>query len=274
MSIVSRIAMAGAALTLAGCSYLPGANLGGTFTAENYLGQSIAGDDFNSALAREYQALAVRSARTDVNWMDSTAYVAKSQAAASGGVAPWSPGDLGVEADGYQSAVDVITANAAARPAACAKAQAMWDQYLESLAEGAFACISAADAKAMLDEAVAACIGAQGDMTVFFGFDQATITSAAMDVINGVVDMLANYTDPLVSIVGHTDTVGSVAYNQRLSERRATAVERAILARAAEQGIEIGGITKAGRSELELAVETADGVREPRNRRATIAISQ
>jgi outer membrane protein OmpA-like peptidoglycan-associated protein len=274
MSIVSRIVMAGAALAVAGCSYLPGANLGGTFTAESYLGQSIAGDDFNSALAREYQALAVRSARTDVNWMDSTAYVAKSQAAASGGVAPWSPADLGVEADGFQSTVDVITANAAARPAACAKAQAMWDQYLESLAEGAFACISAADAKAMLDEAVAACIGAQGDMTVFFGFDQSNITAAAMEVINGVVDMLANYANPLVSIVGHTDTVGSFEYNQRLSERRATAVERAILARAAEQGVEIGNITTAGRSFTELAVETGPNVREPRNRRATIAISQ
>ena len=84
MSIVSRIVMAGAALAVAGCSQLPGANLGGTFTAENYLGASLSGDDFNSALAREYQALAVRSARTDVNWMDSTAYIGKSQAAAAG----------------------------------------------------------------------------------------------------------------------------------------------------------------------------------------------
>lgn len=274
MSMISRIAMAGAALAVAGCSQLPGANLGGTFTAERYLSASIDGSDFNSALAREYQALAVRSARTDVNWMDATAYVAKSQAAAAGGVAPWSPAELGVTAEGYDDAVRIITANANSNPAACAKAQAMWDQYLESLAEGAFACISAADARAMLDEALQACAGVAADNTVFFGFDRADITTAAQDVINSVVDQLANIASPLVSIVGHTDTVGSRAYNQRLSERRATAVERAILARAASTGVNPGTITKAGRSFDEPAVDTGPNVREPRNRRATIAISQ
>ncbi|MEM1313906.1 MAG: OmpA family protein [Pseudomonadota bacterium] len=274
MSIISRMVMAGAALAVAGCSQLPGANLGGTFSAENYLNASIDGSDFNSALAREYQALAVRSARTDVNWMDSTAYIAKSQAAAGGGVAPWAPSELGVSAEGYDATVAAVTANAAARPAACAKAQAMWDQYLESLAEGAFACISAEDAKAMLDEAVLACIGTTGDTTVFFGFGQSSITTAAMEVINNVVDSLQGMTNPLISIVGHTDTVGGANFNQRLSERRATAVERAILARAAEMGVSVGGITKAGRGFTELAVETGPNVREPRNRRATIAISQ
>ncbi|MGM0585175.1 MAG: OmpA family protein [Pseudomonadota bacterium] len=276
MNVISRIVTAGAALALAGCSYLPGANLGDTFTAEPYLGQSISGESFNASLAREYQALAVRSARTDVNWMDSTAYIAKSKAAASGGVAPWTPGDLGVTVNDYNAdeVVQTIEANKAQRPAACAKAQAYWDQYLESLAEGAYACISAEDAKAMLDEALAACRGATGDLVVYFGFDRTDITAAAQDVINNVVDMLASYSDPLVSIVGHTDTVGSVAYNQRLSERRATAVERAIRSRASTEGVGIGNITKAGRSENELAVETGDNVREPRNRRATIAISE
>ncbi|MEO1686712.1 MAG: OmpA family protein [Pseudomonadota bacterium] len=273
MSIISRIAMAGAALAVAGCSSLPGANLGGTFSAERYLGASLDGGDFNSALAREYQALAVRSARTDVNWMDSTAYIAKSQAAAAGGVGPWSPSDLGVSADGMDEAVSIITANASARPAACAKAQAMWDQYLESLAEGAFACISAEDAKSMLDEALAACRGASGDLAVFFGFNQSQLSSAAMSVIDNVVESLKGVANPLISIVGHTDTVGSVAYNQRLSERRANSVEAAILARAAEMGVAIAGDDKSGRSENDLAVETGNNVREPRNRRATIAIS-
>ena len=274
MSIVSRIVMAGAALAVTGCSYLPGANLGGTFTAENYLGASIEGNDFNSALSREYQALAVRSARTDVNWMDSTAYVAKSRAAATGGAGPWSPGDLGVDAAGFDEAVSVITENASARPAACAKAQAMWDQYLESLAEGAFARATAEDARAILDEALLACRGTMADPTIFFGFDSTELTASAMEVINGVVDMLAGFSDPLVSIVGHTDTVGSVAYNQGLSERRAAAVEAALLARAADAGVNIAGVQTAGRSERELAVETGDGVREPRNRRATIAVSE
>jgi outer membrane protein OmpA-like peptidoglycan-associated protein len=276
MNALSRIVMAGAALALAGCSQLPGANLGQTFTAEGYLDNQIEGQSFNAALAREYQALAVRSARTDVNWMDATAYIQKSRAAASGGVAPWSPSDVGVTVNdySYDEVVQTVQANAQQRPAACAKAQAYWDQYLESLAEGAYACISVEDAKAMLDEALSACRGAAGDLVVYFGFDRADITTAAQQVIDQVVDMLAGYADPLVSIVGHTDTVGSVEYNQQLSERRATAVENAIRSRASAEGVGIGNITKAGRSELDLAVPTADGVREPRNRRATIAISE
>ena len=53
-----------------------------------------------------------------------------------------------------------------------------------------------------------------------------SVTTIGDLVINEVVALLSGYGSPLVSIVGHTDTVGSVAYNQRLSERRATAAPR------------------------------------------------
>ncbi|MFT6773784.1 MAG: OOP family OmpA-OmpF porin [Paracoccaceae bacterium] len=274
MKTISRMFMAASALAVAGCTALPGANLGGTFSAEDYLGSSISGGDFNSSLAREYQALATRSATKDVNWLDATAYIAKSEAAAAGGVAPWSPADLGVEAAGLTELQNALAANSAARPAACAKAQAYWDQYLESLSEGALACISAADAKAMYDDALKACIGVEGDYVVYFGFDKSNMTTAAMAVVDDVVTALKSFAQPLVSIVGHTDTSGSVAYNQSLSERRANSVESAILSRASNMGVTVGSVTKAGRSESELAVQTGDGVREPRNRRATIAISE
>ena len=134
------------------------------------------------------------------------------------------PAELGVSPEiAYDDVVSLVNANMNVRPEACAKAQAYWDQYLESLAEGAFACVSAADAKAMLEEALVACRGIASDMTVYFGFDKADITAAAQAVIDEVVTMLASYSAPLVSIVGHTDTVGSFAYNQQLSERRAAA---------------------------------------------------
>lgn len=275
MKMISRMCMAASAVALAGCTALPGANLGGTFSAEPYLGTSIEGSDFNSSLAREYQALAARSATKDVNWLDATAYIAKSKAAASGGVAPWSPADLGVSADGYEDMVATVEANKSVRPAECAKAQAYWDQYLESLFEGANACISAEDAKAMFDEALAACRGAtMGDYIVYFGFDRSNIDNAAHEVIHDVIGALQTYSSPLVSLVGHTDTVGSVEYNQRLSEKRANAVEGSIVAHGRARSVNVGNISKSGRSELEPAVDTGDNVREPRNRRVTIAISE
>ena len=276
MKAISRMMIAGAALALAGCSVLPGANLGGTFTAESYLGTSIEGGDFNSALAREYQALAVRSATKEVHWMDATAYVSKSQQAAAGGADPWTDSELGVSAEPglYDEAVATITDNADVRPAECAKAQAMWDQYLESLTVNSGTCIDSDDALAMLQEALAACRGVSGDFVVYFGFGRSDLTNAGRAVIDEVVGALESYSDPLVSVVGHTDTVDTVEFNQRLSERRANTVANAILARTQAEGMTPPTITTAGRSELDLAVPTADGVREARNRRATIAISQ
>jgi outer membrane protein OmpA-like peptidoglycan-associated protein len=268
--------MAGAALALAGCSSLPGANLGGTFTAEDYLGATIDGSSFDAALAREYQALAAKAATKDVNWMDATAYVAKSQAAAAGNAPAWTPAELGVAADEalYNDVVASVAAFKGVRPAECAKAQAMWDQYLESWTEYSGKCLNPDDAKAMLDEALAACKGVSGDFIVYFNFGRSDLTAAGKEVVNQVVEALKGYTAPVVSVVGHTDTVASVQFNQRLSERRATTVAKAILARAKADGLNPPQITTAGRSELELAVDTPDNVREARNRRATIAISQ
>lgn len=276
MKAISRIMIAGAALALAGCSVLPGANFAGTFTAESYLGNSIEGGDFNSALAREYQALAVRSATKEVHWYDATAYVEKSKLAAAGGADPWTDSQLGVVAQAglYDEVVSTVSANRGTRPAECAKAQAMWDQYLESLTVNSGSCIDSDDALAMLQEALAACRGVSGDFVVYFGFGRSDLTAAGRAVVDEVVEALRGYSAPLVSVVGHTDTVDTVAFNQRLSEARANTVANAILARTSSEGITPPTITTAGRSELDLAVPTADNVREARNRRATIAISQ
>lgn len=276
MKAISRMMMAGAALALAGCSALPGANLGGTFTAEEYLGTSIDGGDFNSALSREYQALAVRSATKEVNWMDATAYVEKSKLAATGAASPWTDAELGVVAEPglMDEVLSTVAANQDVRPAECAKAVAMWDQYLESLTLTSGACIDSDDALAMLQDALAACRGTIGDFVVFFGFGRSDLTAAGSAVIDEVIEALKGYSAPLVSVVGHTDTVDTVAFNQRLSERRATTVANAILARSSAEGMTPPTVTTAGRSELDLAVPTADNVREARNRRATIAISE
>ena len=72
-----------------------------------------------------------------------------------------------------------------------------------------------------------------------------------------------------LSLVGHADTVASVAYNQGLSEARARRVSKALIAR----GVPAGAMTLAGRSENELAVQTGDNVREPLNRRVEITLS-
>ena len=108
---------------------------------------------------------------------------------------------------------------------------------------------------------------APANYTVYFGFDRADLSAEGAATVadaSGVAVASASS----VSVVGHTDTVGSVAYNQALSEARAATVVGAMVG----NGVNPAVITAAGRSELDLAVATGDGVREPLNRRVEIGL--
>jgi outer membrane protein OmpA-like peptidoglycan-associated protein len=72
-----------------------------------------------------------------------------------------------------------------------------------------------------------------------------------------------------VLVVGHTDTSGSTEYNQGLSERRSSVVRDALVAR----GVPASIISTDARGESDLARPTADGVREPLNRRTAVTIT-
>ena len=69
-------------------------------------------------------------------------------------------------------------------------------------------------------------------------------------------------------MIGHTDTVGELVYNDHLSLQRADMVRARL--------IQLGGvatrISTAGRGERELAVETPAEIHEPRNRRAELNV--
>ena len=278
MKTVTRLLLGTAAIALAGCTQLPGSSLGATFGAERYLKADHGGDGtFTGSLAKEYTELGRRAAFRDVRWRNSTAYIAKAQQAESGiEPAPWAPEQLGVNGDAsalYQQVVAAINENKAARPEACARAQAMWDQYLEALrgdAAGAI-CLLPADAKALLDEALAACGGAApGAFIVYFGFDRTNLTDRARQTLDEVVAAVSSMGATALSVVGHADRSGSVAYNQGLSERRARRVAQYL----ADKEVPADSMTLAGRSENDPAVPTADGVREPLNRRVEITLSK
>ena len=73
-----------------------------------------------------------------------------------------------------------------------------------------------------------------------------------------------------IVVTGHTDTVGSMAYNQGLSERRADSVKTEMV----REGMNAGDITTAGRNFSDPLVPTGPGVREPQNRRAVIDLGR
>ena len=72
-----------------------------------------------------------------------------------------------------------------------------------------------------------------------------------------------------IVVVGHTDTSGGVAYNMRLSERRAKATADALVS----LGVPQTTLSVDWKGKTDLAVPTADGVKEPLNRRSSISIN-
>ena len=101
---------------------------------------------------------------------------------------------------------------------------------------------------------------------VFFGFNKCNITSEADSVLSQAASTAKSSGAASISIVGHTDTSGSSKYNQNLSLCRANAAKTNL----AGKGVPVGSITATGKGETELMVQTADGVKEPQNRRATV----
>lgn len=103
---------------------------------------------------------------------------------------------------------------------------------------------------------------------VFFDFNKSSLTAEAQAVVTEAASAAKKGAVTHVTIVGHTDTVGSHSYNQALSERRADSVKNALVA----QGIAGGDIMTSGRSFDDPLVPTGPGVREPQNRRAVITL--
>ena len=105
---------------------------------------------------------------------------------------------------------------------------------------------------------------------VTFARGSADINPGFYESLNSVASSLINYPNSLIDVYGFTDTTGSDALNQRLSEQRAQAVADYLAARGvARSRLETRGY---GESYDYLRVKTADGVDEPMNRRVEIKI--
>jgi OOP family OmpA-OmpF porin len=103
---------------------------------------------------------------------------------------------------------------------------------------------------------------------VYFPFDQYVLTPEAQSIVQDASHYAMDGHSTKEVVVGHTDTSGSVAYNMRLSERRAKATADAMVA----LGVPAASLDVSWKGKSEPAVQTGDGVKEPLNRRATITV--
>ncbi len=105
-----------------------------------------------------------------------------------------------------------------------------------------------------------------GPYIVFFDWDKADIRPDAASVLDNAAAQYANCGNAKVMLAGHADKSGSNSYNVGLSQRRNANV-RGYLERS---GVPGGVIGTEALGETSPLVQTADGVREPQNRRVEV----
>lgn len=101
---------------------------------------------------------------------------------------------------------------------------------------------------------------------VRFDFDKSKIKPEYEDLIRKLATATQENKNIKVTVIGHTDTSGSKAYNYALGGRRATAVAKML----SEYGIPSSQIVATSAGEMDLKVETGDGVPNAANRRVRV----
>lgn len=101
---------------------------------------------------------------------------------------------------------------------------------------------------------------------VHFDFNKAVIKPEYADLIRDLASATQANKNIKVSVVGHTDTVGTNSYNYALGGRRAEAVQKMLI----EYGIPASQIVAVSAGEEDLKVKTGDGVKNAENRRVRV----
>ncbi len=99
-----------------------------------------------------------------------------------------------------------------------------------------------------------------------FDFDKSTIKPEYQELIKHLADATQSNKNIKVSVIGHTDTMGSTNYNYALGGRRAMAVQKMLI----KYGIPASQIVAVSAGEEDLAVQTGDGVANAANRRVQV----
>jgi len=124
------------------------------------------------------------------------------------------------------------------------------------------------EVEARFGPALAAQPARAASFTLYFVEGKDELTAESRQVVDRILSEIAKRPVPDVLVVGHTDAVGTDQVNDALGQQRAETVRAALL----RLGIPPEDIRALSRGKRALAVPTADGVAEPRNRRVEIVV--
>ncbi len=298
MKILSRLGFCAAMLVLAACEQ----NVVGAFSADGNIETArMAGpptQPFDAALQQEYLVVAEREV-AEADWEHGDLFARKAIAAGSGeAVAPEDVGNWTLPADKAEelsASRDLLVGaldggGREIAPDAAAAAQAnfdCWVQEQETRNEGhqegdiAFCRSAFWDNLAIVQTAIApkpepepepvmapAPEPVARDYLVYFDFDSDAVRADAASILDRVAEAMEEVGSNSVTLVDHTDTMGSAEYNQILSVERAKSVADYLKGLGITRGISTSGV-----GQTDLRVPTPDEVAEQENRNVQITIN-
>jgi outer membrane protein OmpA-like peptidoglycan-associated protein len=128
--------------------------------------------------------------------------------------------------------------------------------------------LTAAQVREAFGPTLAALPGRPTSYTLYFLEGKDELTAESKAELDKVFGDLKRRPLPDIVVIGHTDTVGSLGFNDRLSLQRAERLRDMLVA----LGIPAERVHSAGRGKRELLVPTEDNVSEGRNRRVEINV--
>ena len=102
----------------------------------------------------------------------------------------------------------------------------------------------------------------------FFDFDKAVLKPAGKSKLDELVANLNGLNLEVIIAVGHTDSVGSVAYNQKLSVRRAESVKAYLVSK----GVEANRVYTEGKGKSQPVADNKTAAGRAKNRRVEIEV--
>jgi outer membrane protein OmpA-like peptidoglycan-associated protein len=126
--------------------------------------------------------------------------------------------------------------------------------------------------KEKIDSIFSDAMAAQPELPVHFllYFENCStdLTADSISLIPHVIETIQVRNTPIISVIGHTDTLGDKDHNLRLSSQRAESVGQLLI----ENGVAADKIEMSSHGEENLLIKTRDNVSEPKNRRVEIIV--
>jgi len=245
----------------------------------------VKGEDFNSALSREYKTFALYENDEMGDWRDASHFKKKAFLVALGQntdpelLEEWS---LPPKAHPELASARLRLVKALERgggaiaPKTAARAQASFDCWVEQQEEGfqpehINKCRKGFyRAVLSVEKGLAVAASSPEAFTVFFNFDSADLIPNQNKTLNDIAAATKIGKQVRLVLSGHSDRAGPKGYNLVLSQLRAVSIENALLRHGVSP--ELIAVTASGESQPRIA--TSDGVREPRNRRVEIILGE